>query len=209
MEKIRCKEMKRTDYMDRATYREKRSEILDKYEKKIWQNWERMKKESPFLNYFYNLYNRYYAPKNYRKEINGIFDDLDREELRKNLKLLHNHKFALISTDQDILLPSKIMDAMGWILGWEGWYGHYIYTLGVLLVHHKKYDLLKILADTGDNKAKKKKIRTKLPKELLGKELEFLQLNDKEWLITVKDEITTTCEYEKIYEEWFKDGREK
>jgi len=72
-------------------------------------------------------------------------------------------------------------------------------SLGCALVRVHRKDLLPILAKVGDKKALLRKIRTKLPQELIGKTLNFEKITDSEYRVQIVEKEEKT-EYQKILE---------
>lgn len=80
-----------------------------------------------------------------------------------------------------------------------------LYSLGVDLVKTGRVDVLPILAKMGDDKAKQRKIRTQLPRDLVGKSVEWIRVSDVEYKVLVKGDIDTKSHYEHLAQQLTRD----
>jgi hypothetical protein len=133
------------------------------------------------------------------------FPEIDENQFKNDLTCIKQNQdsrekaIPWISSNQEDWFPPEIVDLIRWINGGNNDYPYYR-SLGHLLAIYDKHDFLKILAESGDKKAKLIKVRNRLPKELLGKKLEYIKLEDGTWMVSVS-EADTRCWYEKYREE--------
>ena len=156
------------------------------------KNWERVKNQFKFVQYCCKLYNN--------KE---LLKHVDKDELLRNLKILWKTRFPLISTDPSDWWPVEIRNCISWSKG-QGLGWSIIDSLGMDLIRNNKRELLEILAKAGDKKARTRLERMKLPSELKGKKLDWLKINDKEWMVTITGKLKKISEYDRDYEKWVK-----
>jgi len=175
---------------------------IEHVERKEIENLERRKKE---LWYIFDLeeIKKYLA--HYRTKKTTV--SIDAKKLENALvalddamrrRVIHN-----MSSDDSDWLPSWVFETISWARGGMGFYGNVAYCLGVDLLRCGRKDLLRILAKTGDSKAKQIKTRTRMPRELVGKSLEWIQVNKNEYRVIVKNIKETISIYEKVYIENF------
>lgn len=118
----------------------------------------------------------------------GSFPDIDVPQFRRDInefwELQHDREYhiCLISSCSGDWLPFRVIYLVEWIVGGCKKYP-IIPSLGIICAKFGRSDLLKILAEVGDEKARPYKTRTKLPKEMSGKQLTFTKLGDDTWLV--------------------------
>lgn len=164
-------------------------EEKEKYNRIVEENFKRREQELKFLNFFETLYNN----KELLKQINE-------KELLDYLTKLRSIKVPIITSDKREWLPDRILNIVQWVRGSEMF--HPIQdTLGIDLIKLGRRDLFKILAESGDKKARMIKKRSKLPQELIGKSLKWKKVTSSQYMVEVK-EREEYCEYDKLYEKW-------
>ena len=130
-----------------------------------------------------------------------VYTNLTPELLRKHLiNLWTEKKLGGISSSPEDWIPSWANWIVRWVIG-SIMFNADFDNLGVELIKQNRLDLVSVLADCGDLKAKPKAIRSKLPKELIGKELQYEKLSETEWRVTILPQKRSICEYEKLYEQ--------
>jgi hypothetical protein len=159
-------------------------------------NWERRKDDLGFVQFFCPLY-----------EHKELLQTVDPDELYDHLKQLWDkwntkHYFAIISSDPSNWLPDWFWATIQWTVGSKFFWSP-IDSLGISLLKQNRRDLLPLLGKAGDKKAKMIKKRSRLPKELIGKQLEWTKLDHTTWTVTILPERETQCEYDKLYDRWF------
>lgn len=127
---------------------------------------------------------------------------IDSKDFNKYIAKLYSERnsFSNTSADSYGLVPDRILELVQVVK--DNMYlpyseRNFIDSLGIMLVRDKATDLLKILGKY-DKKAKKKKKRHKLPKELIGKNLVYEKVSDIEWKVKILPR-NDLCFYEKQY----------
>lgn len=154
---------------------------MKKEEQKIIQlcNWNSIKHKLSYYFYFKPIYDD-------RKLVKNI----DSKELLENLlafnKAHEELHLPIISSDYNDWLPDFFWEVDRWISASNFFWAEFN-SLGVDCVKYERRDLLKVLAKVGDKKAIVKKVRTKLPEELIGKKLRFQKIDSNKWEITLEE----------------------
>jgi hypothetical protein len=168
------------------------------------ENWETRKEEYSFIPYFEKLKEDLEFEFSQTKKGNFAFFpivEINSQELLQNLKKVWEKKFVIWSSDSKDWLPIRVTEILQWIKGND--FCHPTWTnLGIMLIKTGRRELLNLLEEAGDKKAKQIKKRNKFPKELSGKHLEWIKLSETEWFVEVTDKIETHCEYDKIYDQY-------
>lgn len=102
----------------------------------------------------------------------------------------------------DDIYPARIFDLISWIFGWDHVFYRKSFSLGTGLIAVGRRDLVPLLHNiSGDRKAKMKKVRSRIPKELHGKGLKWEKINENEWRVRVVPRVEY-CQYDTEYDPW-------
>jgi len=127
---------------------------------------------------------------------NGRVDSINEKEFANYIEKLYNERnsFHNSSADEYDLVPDWMVKLVQFVKGSM----LCIEPLGIILVREKTWKLLKILSKF-DKRAKKKKERSKLPPELIGKNLQYEKQTNGKWIVDILPR-NDLCYYEKLYQ---------
>jgi hypothetical protein len=136
--------------------------------------------------------------------------EIDADQLRADLAIVKRNQktpelergIPLWSSDPTMWYPTRVVTLIEWIYGGTRKYMH-PHSLGLILARFGRQDLLAILAESGDEKARFTMDRHRLPKALHGKDLQYAQLDETTWLVTVSEPDRRSFYERRV--EWFFD----